>query len=171
MFKAHKDWLVDGLGGLGGDTWSEFAYLVNYLNGTLNSTDMINAAVGESFWEKLTTSMYFSASSFRTIDGGLNRLPLSFHPHIDNITTMGRKIERVTFDEAENKVQLQWRDNYTSRNFHSSSHDYSIIAVPFSIVRRWRLPALSATISNAIRNVPYMSGCKVALEFETRFWE
>ena len=120
---------------------------------------------------QLTARMYFSASSFRTIDGGLNRLPLSFHPHVDNVTILGRKIEQVTFDNNENKVTLHWRDNFTRRDFHSSSYDYAVISVPFSIVRKWRLPPLAATISNAIQNVPYMSGCKVALEFSTRFWE
>jgi hypothetical protein len=120
---------------------------------------------------QLTSTMYFTASSFRTIDGGLNRLPLSFHPHVDNIIAMNRKIERVTFDAHRKKVRLYWRDNYTTLDFYSSEHDYAVISAPFSIVRKWRLPPLSATISNAIQNLPYQSGCKVALEFSARFWE
>jgi hypothetical protein len=37
------------LGGLGGDTWSEFAFMVNYLGGSLNDTDIQGAGSG-SFW-------------------------------------------------------------------------------------------------------------------------
>ena len=45
--------------------------------------------------------------------------------------------------------------------------------MPFSVVKRWRLTnaGLGATISNAISRLPYMSACKVALEYKTRFWE
>jgi monoamine oxidase len=177
MFKAHKEWIVNGLGSLGGDNWSEFAFMANYLNGTLNSTDMLGAAAADSFWEHMTAVTYFSASSFRTIDGGLNRLPLSFRPHIENITTFGRKVERISLTApTEGKpaaVHLYWHDtNLSKQPLQSSTHDYAIISAPFSAVRRWRLPrSLPATITNAINNLPYMTGCKVALEFRTRFWE
>ncbi|KAK0641713.1 flavin-containing amine oxidoreductase-domain containing protein [Cercophora newfieldiana] len=171
MFKAHKDWITNGLGGLGGDNWSEFAFMANYLNGTLNSTDMLSASAADSFWELLTAVTYFSASSFRTIDGGLNRLPLSFHPHVSNITTFNRKVERITLSPAA--VHLHWRDTNTpSQHLQSFSYDYAIISAPFSSVRRWRLPpSLPTTLLNAINNLPYMTGCKVALEFRSRFWE
>ena len=39
QFTAHKAWLDSGLGGLGGDDWSEFAYFHNYLKFSLNATD------------------------------------------------------------------------------------------------------------------------------------
>jgi monoamine oxidase len=121
---------------------------------------------------QLAITTYFSAASFRTIDGGLNRLPLSFHPHVDNVTTFGRKIERVTYSPDDKKVHLHWRDNYTYSNFHESTHDYAVISAPFSVVRKWRLPpTLGPTISNAIQKMRYASACKVALEFERRFWE
>ncbi|KAK1753643.1 L-amino-acid oxidase [Echria macrotheca] len=169
MYKAHKEWLENGLDGLGGDHWSEWAFMVNYLKGSLNDTDMEGAGAG-TFWDSLYEGLYFQASSWKTIDGGLNRLPLSFHPHVDNVTTMGRKIERVQL--SDDKVHLQYRDNYTSPDFHTSSYDFAIVSVPFSIVRQWRIPSsLPATISNAIRNVPYTAACKVALEFSSRFWE
>ncbi|KAK4216938.1 L-amino-acid oxidase [Rhypophila decipiens] len=171
MFQAHREWIDHGLGGLGGDVWSEFAFMYNYLNATLNSTYMLSPQVADSFWEQLTSRMYFAASSFRTIDGGLNRLPESFHPHVDNITTLNRKIERITLSENSTKINLHWRDNFTSSTWHSSAHDYAVISAPFTIVRKWRLPPLPATISNAINNLRYMSACKVALEFKTRFWE
>ena len=39
QFTAHKAWLDSGLGGLGGDDWSEFAYFHNHLKFSLNATD------------------------------------------------------------------------------------------------------------------------------------
>lgn len=155
-------------------TGSEFAFMVNYLNGTLNSTDMIGASAADSFWEYLTAVTYFSASSFRTIDGGLNRLPLSFYPHVDNITTFGRKVQRITLNQEKSPaVHLHWRKtNAPDQPLQTSSYDYAVISAPFSEVRRWRLPSsLPITLLNAINNLQYMSGCKVALEFSTRFWE
>ncbi|KAF5261569.1 hypothetical protein FOXYS1_7740 [Fusarium oxysporum] len=171
MFKAHKQWLETGLNGLGGDQWSEYAFMVNYLKGSLNSTDMNGGWSASSFWDSLYEGMYFSAASYKTIDGGLNRLPLSFHPLVDNITTMERKIERVRYSETDEKVTLQWRNEYNDTTFQNSTFDYAVIAVPFSVVRRWRLPKLPATISNAIQELNYGSACKVALEFSERFWE
>jgi hypothetical protein len=188
MYKAHKDWLgmpllcpffsiysntppVNGLKGLGGDTWSEFAFMVNYLGGSLNDTD-VSGGTANTFWDSLYEGLYFSAATWKTIDGGLNRLPLAFHPLVDPITTMNRKIERVSVSPSSGKVHLKYRDDYTSTKFHTSTYDYAIVSAPFSVVRKWRLPSsLPTTITNAIKNVPYTSACKVALEFSTRFWE
>lgn len=172
MFEAHKEFLANGLDGLPGDQWSEFAYMVNYLKANLNDTDIVAAGGnGDSFWDTLYEGVYFDAAHWRTIDGGLNRLPLSFHPLVDNYTTMGRKIERVQYDAEGEQVTLQWRHNYTETEFQNATYDYAVVAVPFSIVKKWRLPSLPQTISNAINNMPYEAACKVALEFKTRFWE
>ncbi|KAK0648152.1 flavin-containing amine oxidoreductase [Cercophora newfieldiana] len=171
MYKAHKEWLVNGLKGLGGDAWSEYAFMANYLGGSLNDTD-VNGGNANTFWDSLYEGLYFSAATWKTIDGGLNRLPLAFHPLVDPVTTMNRKIERVQVSPATKKVHLQHRDAFTSSEFHTSTYDFAIVSAPFSIVRKWRLPAtMPATITNAINKVPYTSACKVALEFSTRFWE
>ncbi|KAI8239781.1 L-amino-acid oxidase [Colletotrichum sp. SAR 10_96] len=170
MYKAHGEWVRNGLNGLGGDTWSEYAFMVNYLKGSLNSTDALGMYSATSFWDTLYEGMYFEAATYRTIDGGLSRLPLSFHPLVDDVTTMDRKIERVQFTE-DSKVNLQWRNNFTEKTFQNASYDYALMAVPFSIIRKWRLPSLPLTISNAIKELPYTSACKVALEFSERFWE
>ncbi|KAK2616088.1 hypothetical protein N8I77_002797 [Diaporthe amygdali] len=173
MFAAHKEFLESGLGGLPGDQWSEFAYMVNYLGANLNDTDIVSAgAGGDSFWDTWYDGLYFSAATWATINGGLSRLPASFHPLVDNHTTMARKIERVGWDAETQKVSLQWRNNYTDTVFQNSTHDYTVVAVPFSVVKNWRMPDLgSTTMSNAITNMAYGIACKVALEFETRFWE
>ncbi|KAI1390008.1 flavin-containing amine oxidoreductase [Hypoxylon trugodes] len=162
--------IVNGLGGLGGDVWSEFAYMVNYLKASLNDTDVLSGGA-TSFWDTIYESVYFGATSWKTIDGGLSRLPESFHPLVDNVTTMNRRIERVEWLDDIQQVKLQWRDNYTDTVFQNSSHDYAVFALPFSIVKKMRLPYLPPTISNAIQNMPFTAACKVALEYRTRFWE
>lgn len=162
-----------GLDGLPGDQWSEFAYMVNYLRANLNDTDVVSGGNFDvSFWDTWYDGLYFSAATWSTIDGGLSRIPASFHPLVDNYTTMGRKIERVGWDAETQQVNLQWRNNYTDTDFQTSSYDYTVVAVPFSVVKNWRLPSLmSTTMTNAIKHMPYEQACKVALEFETRFWE
>ncbi|KAK4450492.1 L-amino-acid oxidase [Podospora aff. communis PSN243] len=172
MYKAHKEWLVNGLHGLGGDVWSEYAFMMHYLSASLNTTDVLGASPTGTFWDSLYEGLYFSAATWKTIDGGLNRLPLAFHPLVDPITTMNTKIERVSLDTANRKVHLHHRDSFLSRDFHTNTYDFAIVSVPFSIVRKWRLPSsLPTTITNAINKLPYTSACKVALEFSTRFWE
>lgn len=57
IFSAYKTFINSGLGGLGGDDWSEFAYLHNQLNYSLNATDrVVNSGAfggygGYSLWE------------------------------------------------------------------------------------------------------------------------
>lgn len=171
MYRAHKQWLETGLDGLGGDHWSEFAFMINYLNGTLQSASLLDASADQSFWSSLYDGTYFSASSWLTINGGLNRLALAFHPLVDDVVSMDRKVERVDYSDTSERVTLQWRDSFKERSFKKSSYDYAVIAVPFSNVRKWRLPSLSPLITNAIKSVPYSAACKVALEFSERFWE
>lgn len=54
VFTAHKAWLDSGLGGLGGDDWSEFAYFHNHLKYSLNVTDQaLQSGGGDSFWSSM----------------------------------------------------------------------------------------------------------------------
>lgn len=166
MHKAHSEFLANGLDGQGGDSWSEFGYMVNYLNATLNSTDVVGGG-GTSFWNSVYEGMYFGASSWRTIDGGLSRLPAAFHPLVDSVTRMGTWVNGFSFNSTTQKVSLAIKNQTTAEQF-----DYAVIAMPFSQVRKWRLPEwLPQTITSAIKNLPMGGACKVALEYSTRFWE
>ncbi|KAI4268495.1 MAG: hypothetical protein L6R38_007826 [Xanthoria sp. 2 TBL-2021] len=179
VFSAYKTFINSGLGGLGGDDWSEFAYLHNQLGYSLDATDrVVNSGDfggygGNSLWEFVYSCAYFGATTWRTIDGGLSQLPNSFYPHVGPITTMGRSIERAQFLPETNQVQLSWKDNYTDVAFRNKTYDYAIIAVPFSKVRSWRFPntTFNPTLKNAITAMPYDTVCKVALQFSSRFWE
>lgn len=96
---------------------------------------------------------------------------MSFLPLVGKDLTMGRKIERVRYLRDLNKVELQWRDSFLEAEFKSAAYDFAIITPPFSVVRKWRLPHLSTTMTNAVNKLSYNGACKVALEFSTRFWE
>ena len=56
VFTAHKAFLDTGLGGLGGDDFSELAYFHNVLKYSLNITDQVVSASeegGDSFWSDM----------------------------------------------------------------------------------------------------------------------
>ncbi|OAR01157.1 hypothetical protein LLEC1_06005 [Akanthomyces lecanii] len=171
MYKAHRKWTDNGLGGQPGDRWTEFSYLSQYLKGSLNSTDMLDNQQDPrgSYWEYVYDVMYESANTYKTIDGGLSRLPLSFAPLVSGNTQMGIKVERVK--HADDKVTLQWKRSFKDRDFQNSTFDYAVISAPFTVVRQWRLPDIPVTMSNAIGNLVYDTSCKVALEYSERFWE
>ena len=54
--QADKEcYIVNGLGGKGGEVWSEFAYMVNYLNATLNQADIVvGSSADTSFWNSVS---------------------------------------------------------------------------------------------------------------------
>ena len=67
VFTAHKAWLDSGLGGLGGDDWSEFAYFHNYLKFSLNATDQAlnGGALGSGgLWEAMYAEWIFEWLEF-----------------------------------------------------------------------------------------------------------
>ncbi|KIW44439.1 uncharacterized protein PV06_02910 [Exophiala oligosperma] len=172
VYLAHKTFLDSGLGGLGGDDWSEFGYVHNYLKYNLNDTFVaLDEPGAESFWDNLYENMYFSATDWRTIDGGLSRLPSAFHPLVDSLTYMNRKIQRVEYDESMERVTLQWKDKPLDKVWQNASYDMAVVTAPLALVRTWRLPEFSDLLQTAIDTYPYEQVCKVALQFKTRFWE
>ncbi|TWU71953.1 hypothetical protein ED733_000713 [Metarhizium rileyi] len=171
MYKAHREWNDGGLDGQRGDRWSEFAYISQHLKGSLNSTDILDSQQDPhgSFWEYLYDLLYESTDTWKTVDGGFSRLPESFRPLVRRKLRFNTKVERVQYKDK--KVTLQWKQNYKDAGFQSSTFDYAIVAVPFTVVRQWRLPPIKVTMLNAIKNLAYDTCCKVALEYSERFWE
>lgn len=176
LWKAHSDFLKDGLNGMGGDQWSEFAFVVNYLGGSLEDANLIGRFTQHNFWYLAYNMLYFAFGTWRTIDGGLNRLPNAFKPLLEGASDttnvmFDTRIEGIKHDESTDQLELSWHDSWTSDNWHNATYDYAIVSAPFNSVRTWKLPSLKPTISSAIQGLPYAQGCKVALEFSERFWE
>lgn len=115
--------------------------------------------------------VYFAATTWRTIDKGLESLPRAFYPLVKDRLTLGRKIDGLVHDASTNKISLTWRDDPLAMEPQSEAYDYAVVATPFSKVRLWNLPKYSSLLSRAITNMNYQQSCKIALHYKTRFWE
>lgn len=168
VFQAHKKALEAGQ-----FDWSEANYLRYKLGISLNVTDFLAGAGGGNLWSSLYDVPYFAATTWKTIDKGLESLPRAFWPHVKNKTTLGRFVSGLSYSDETDKVSVHWRnstDKY-SLSTESEEFDYAVVAAPFSKVRLWRLPAYSSLLSRAINTMQYQQSCKVSLHYKTRFWE
>jgi len=141
------------------------------LGASLNATDLTGSSVA-SFWGRILDDVYFSATSWSTIDKGLQRLADAFKPLVGKRISYSRHVSKSSWDEKSRKVTLSWKAKWSDKSYATESFDYAVIATPFSVVRGWRFsPPLPSLISRAIGNLPYAAACKVALQFKSRFWE
>lgn len=166
IFKVHKEAVDNGI-----FDYSESEYLRFKLGASLNLTDEISGS-GPEYDSWFYDNLYFSATEWKTIDQGLSRLPAAFGPQVLNRTLFQTIIQEMSYDDSTEKVKVSWRpDNPFDMVPESMEFDYVITAVPFSKVRSWRLPNYSSLLSRAIQTLNYEQSCKVALHYETRFWE
>jgi monoamine oxidase len=164
VYKAHKNAVEKGL-----FHWSEAAYIKYALNASDDVVDYVTGLQNAPIWEYETA--YFSATTWRTIDKGLESLPRAFYPHVQDRLTLGRKVTGLKHDESTGKIAVQWRQDPFAMEPESEEYDYAVIAVPFSKVRLWDLPEYSSLLSRAIKEMNYQPSCKVSLHYKTRFWE
>jgi monoamine oxidase len=166
IFRAHKKAIDAGY-----LSWSEAAYLRYHLNATLNVTDEIDD-LWDAYDNWLYDNEYFSATKWRTIDKGLSRLPAAFAPLVSNKTLFNSVVNELSWNEATQKITVFYKPRNASWAKSSSiEFDYVVTAVPFTKVRLWRMPAYSSLLSRAINRYSYDPACKVAILYETRFWE
>ena len=166
VYQAHKQAIEDGL-----FHWSEANYYRYQLGLDANLTDFLAGAGISPLWGSIYDGVYFSASTWRTIDKGLSALPRAFMPHIAGKTTFERKVDGLKWNEETGKIAVNWRDDPFAQIPESEEYDYAVVAVPFSKVRTWRLPTYSSLLTRAITTMNYQQSCKVALHYKTRFWE
>lgn len=164
IFQAHREAIDRGL-----FHWSETAFLRYKLGLDDDTVDFLSGSGNSPMWAY--DDVYFAATTWRTIDKGLESLPRAFAPHVKDKITYGRKIEGIKYDNDTSKVSLTWRDDPKDHKLQSDEYDYAVVAVPFSKVRLWRMPTYSSLLTRAISTLNYAQSCKVALHYETRFWE
>ncbi|KAF1911923.1 hypothetical protein BDU57DRAFT_523165 [Ampelomyces quisqualis] len=165
IYRAHKEAVEKGL-----FNWSEYAYLRYKLNASADLADfMAGSTINSPIWEYDTA--YFGATTWRTIDKGLESLPRAFMPLVQDRLILGRKITGLRYNNNTGKVAIEWRDDPYTKKPLSEVYDYAVVAVPFSKVRLWSLPKYSSLLSRAINTMNYQQSCKVALHYKTRFWE
>lgn len=74
----------------------------------------------------------------------MSRLPNAFKPMLQDNIKYHRKIQKVEHLENENQVKVSWKGNYEDRKFQSATYDHAIIAVPFTVIRKWELPGIES---------------------------
>jgi monoamine oxidase len=166
IFKAHREAIDKGL-----FHWSETTYLRYLLELDDDTVDFVSGSGNSPLWGSWYDSVYFAATTWKTIDKGLESLPRAFVPHVKCKTTYGRKIDGLLYDNETSKVSLTWRDDPFDSTPQTEEYDYAVVTVPFSKVRLWRTPQYSSLLSRAISSLNYAQSCKVALHYKTRFWE
>lgn len=166
VFKAHRQAIDQGL-----FHWSETTYLRYLLELDDDTVDFVSGSGNSPMWGSWYDSVYFAATKWKTIDKGLESLPRAFVPHVKCKTTYGRKIDGLLYDKESSKVSLTWREDPFDSTPQTEEYDYAVVTVPFSKVRLWRTPQYSSLLSRAISSLNYAQSCKVALHYQTRFWE
>jgi monoamine oxidase len=166
VFKAHRDAIDRGL-----FQWSESAYLKYELGLDSDTVDFLTGLSVSPMWQTWNEGVYFASTTWRTIDKGLDSVPRAFMPHVKDKITLGRKIDGLVFNNASSKVSVTWREDPFSVTPLSEEYDYTVVSVPFSKVRLWRNPQFSNLLTRAISTLNYQQSCKVALHYQTRFWE
>jgi monoamine oxidase len=70
----------------------------------------------------------------------MSRLPNAFKPLVKDDLKYNRKIEKLEYDECDKKVRVSWKNKFTDREFESVTYDYALVAVLFTVTRKWQLP-------------------------------
>ncbi|KAJ5459961.1 uncharacterized protein N7458_001513 [Penicillium daleae] len=70
----------------------------------------------------------------------MSRLPNAFKPLVKDDLKYNRKIEKLEYDECDKKVRVSWKNKFTDREFESVTYDYALVAVAFTVTRKWQLP-------------------------------
>ncbi|KAI9323142.1 flavin-containing amine oxidoreductase-domain containing protein [Dichotomocladium elegans] len=174
LYAAHDRAIREGY-----DDWSEWGWIHNKLGLSLNATDFATGLDAGNIWEAMYNVFVFSATAWRTVQGGMTRLAHAYEPLVGNKVQFGIRVGKIGFEDNE-KISVQWKEDPYADTFKHKMYDNVIISVPFSLVRSWHLPVgtkddtlldLPYTLNQAIHNLDYRPACKVSLEFKTRFWE
>jgi hypothetical protein len=99
IYRAHKAAVEKGL-----FHWSESAYLRYALNMSANDVDFVAGAANSPMWEYETA--YFTATTWRTIDKGLESLPRAFLPHVQDRLTLERKVTGLKYNNDTGSVSV-----------------------------------------------------------------
>lgn len=166
IFQAHNQAVEDGY-----FDFSEAGYLKYALRLDNNITDQ---AVGleddDPTWHH--DNVYFSATELTAIDKEFSMLPQAFGPQVLNRTVFGTATQGMVWNETTEKMRIEHRNKKLfDVEPETMEFDYTVVTVPFSKVRLWRLPDYTSLLARAIDSLNYEQACKIALHYRTRFWE
>ncbi|OLN81297.1 L-amino-acid oxidase 1 [Colletotrichum chlorophyti] len=168
VFKAHKEAVETGM-----FDFSEVEYLRYVMKTDLNVTDEVTPShIVWPMWEFET--VYFLANEWRTVDGGISRLPAAFENVIKDRISYNTKVFSVKYNEDSKSLNVTWRPtggNPWSKNTTTERFDYIFNSVPFNLLKYWELPPHSSLMRRAIERTVFLGAVKVAMQYKTRFWE
>lgn len=153
--------------------FSEMSYLRHVIGLDLNTTDEVTPShIYWPMWEY--EDVYFMADKWRTIEGGLSRLPAAFEPLIKDRIQYGAKVNGLQYNEDNSTLSVTWKptsaEPFTTPNT-VETFDYVLNSVPLNLMKFWTLPSYSNLLQRAVSRTLYANACKVAVQFRTRFWE
>ncbi|RUP49328.1 flavin-containing amine oxidoreductase-domain containing protein [Jimgerdemannia flammicorona] len=146
----------------------------------ISSIETFNSATGLfrlAFTETILDYFTFQASKWKTISGGLSRLPQAFLPYLEEKIKFKSSVQAL--EEIEGKVKVTYvgviKDKMfpvlTPENTKEDVFNHVIVTCPLGVVRRWRLPKFNFGKTMAIRTLNYNNSAKIFLQFKQRFWE
>ncbi|KAH7357946.1 flavin-containing amine oxidoreductase-domain containing protein [Plectosphaerella cucumerina] len=168
IFAAYKQAKDDGM-----FDYSEVSYLRDVIRTDLNTTDEVTPNhIYWPMWEYET--VYFLASKWLTIQGGLSRLPAAFEPLLDGRIRYGTKVNGIHYNACNKTVSVSWRPTGAepfSTVDQVDRFDYVLNSVPLNLMKFWKLPPYSSLLKRSIDRTLFANAAKVAVQFKTRFWE
>ena len=141
--------------------WSEGAIEIFGL--LSNQEALMNA----SFLELLREELGCFYTNMVEIDGGMDRLPRAFLPHVGPFIRYGAQV--TALDQTETGVTVAYR---TAAGRTKISADYAIVTLPFPVLRHIEIPKpFGRDKQRAIRQLYYDASAKILLQSRRRFWE
>ncbi|HEX3187788.1 MAG TPA: FAD-dependent oxidoreductase [Pyrinomonadaceae bacterium] len=100
------------------------------------------------------------------IKGGMDLLPKAFAARLGDKIHYGAAVVRIEQDAKQATVKF-----VQDRTTHALSADVVLCTIPFSVLRRLELPALSTRKKDLIKRTQYSAVARVYVQTKTRFWE
>ncbi|WCR10324.1 flavin monoamine oxidase family protein [Paracoccus stylophorae] len=100
--------------------------------------------------------------------GGMEEIAVAFAREVGDVITYNAKV--VSLQQDDNGVTVTWEDIGGGGGTNTSTADYCVCTIPFSILGQID-HNLSAGLSSTISSMFYNGSTKVGLEFKRRFWE
>ena len=105
-------------------------------------------------------------SRWYKIKGGMDVLPRTIAEKLAGKIEYGAPVVRIEQDASEARVVF-----LSEGRPQTLSADHVICTIPFSVLRKLELPALSSRKKDVIKHTPYDGVSRVYLQTKNRFWE
>jgi len=103
---------------------------------------------------------------WRKIKGGMDLLPKAFAAQLGDKIHYGAAVVRIEQDAKQATVKF-----LQGGTKHALAADVVLCTIPFSVLRRLELPALSSRRKDLIKRTHYDNVSRVYLQTKERFWE